>query len=202
MTARTFSAMALLLAMAVPAAAQTGGTAGYAVGEPIAPERKEAPKLKPPPAGVRDLDWDDMVPKDWNPRAAIDKLGLDRLEDGDPRATLMLEKIRADWDRAPVVKALDGVKVRLPGFVVMLEGDAKGVSEFLLVPYFGACIHVPPPPSNQVVHVLPAKRVPEKLASYPVWVTGTMRAVQSATAMASAGYRIEAAQVEEYPWRR
>lgn len=202
MTARTFSAMALLLAMAVPAAAQTGGTAGYAVGEPIAPERKEAPKLKPPPAGVRDLDWDDMVPKDWNPRAAIDKLGLDRLEDGDPRATLMLEKIRADWDRAPVVKALDGVKVRVPGFIVMLDGDARGVSEFLLVPYFGACIHVPPPPSNQIVHVRPATRVPEKLASYPVWVTGTMRTVQSTTSMASAGYRIEAAQVEEYPWRR
>lgn len=199
MTAGTLSTMALLLAIALPAAAQT---AGYAIGEPVAPERKAAPKLKPPPPGVRDLAWDDMVPKDWNPRAAIDKLGLDRLDDGDPRATQLLDELRAEWDRAPVVNALDGVKVRVPGFIVMLDGDARGVSEFLLVPYFGACIHVPPPPSNQIVHVRPATRVPEKLASYPVWVTGTMRTVQSTTNMASAGYRIEAAQVEEYPWRR
>lgn len=47
-----------------------------------------------------------------------------------------------------VVAALDGQQVRLPGFVVPLEGDSKEVTTFFLVPYFGACIHVPPPPDQ------------------------------------------------------
>jgi len=206
MTAKTMHAALLVaLALALPAAAQTGKNEGYAVGQPVEPANRAepaAPKLKPPPPGVRDLTWDDMLPKDWNPRLLLDQLGLDRLEDGDPRATALLDRIRAEWDRAPVVKSLDGQKVRLPGFVVMLEGDAKGVSEFLLVPYFGACIHVPPPPSNQLVHVFPARKVPEKTAMYPVWVTGTINTVQADTKMGSAGYRIKNAQVEEYPWQR
>lgn len=45
-----------------------------------------------------------------------------------------------------VNKKLDNQDVRIPGFVVPLEGDAKKITAFLLVPYFGACIHVPPPP--------------------------------------------------------
>ena len=60
--------------------------------------------------------------------------------------------VQPDLD-APVVKALDGQSVSLPGFVVPLEGDSELITEFLLVPYFGACIHVPPPPPNQLVHV-------------------------------------------------
>ena len=50
--------------------------------------------------------------------------------------------------------SLNGQYVKLPGYVVPLESDAGGLlSEFLLVPYYGACIHVPPPPSNQIVYV-------------------------------------------------
>ncbi len=52
-----------------------------------------------------------------------------------------------------VNQKLDNQEVRIPGFVVPLEGDAKKITAFLLVPYFGACIHVPPPPTNQVVYV-------------------------------------------------
>jgi hypothetical protein len=58
-----------------------------------------------------------------------------------------LKRILAEWDRAPVVEEFDGQLVRIPGFVVPLESDGKTISEFLLVPYFGACVHVPPPPS-------------------------------------------------------
>ncbi len=55
---------------------------------------------------------------------------------------------------APVVKELDGQQVKLPGYIVPLEVSEEGrTTEFLLVPYYGACIHVPPPPSNQIVHI-------------------------------------------------
>jgi len=189
-------AMALALAASVlggPVAAQGGD---YAVGEKLRPE-----VAHPPPAGVRDLVWDDLVPADWNPRQLLDDAGFDDMKDGDPRANALLEQLRAEWDKAPVVATLDGQRVRLPGFVVALEGDERSVREFLLVPYFGACIHVPPPPSNQVVHVTPAKPIAEKLAMYPVWVIGRLRASGKATDMGTAGYRIDGAVVEAYPWR-
>lgn len=171
------------------------------LGQPVETPETAAQKAKrrPPPAGVRDLGWEDLIPKHWNPRAVLDRLGIDALSDSDPRAADVLAKIRADWDRAPVVKSLDGQKVRLPGYVVMLDGDEKGVTEFLLVPYFGACIHLPPPPSSQVVHVFPRRLVPEKVAMFPVWASGTLRTVQADTALGSAGYRMQDAVVEAYP---
>ncbi len=48
---------------------------------------------------------------------------------------------------------LAGKRVSIPGFMVPLEDDLDKVTEFLLVPYSGACIHVPPPPPNQIVYV-------------------------------------------------
>jgi len=52
-----------------------------------------------------------------------------------------------------VVKELNGQKVSIPGYLLPLEITGSSVTEFLLVPYFGACIHAPPPPPNQIVHV-------------------------------------------------
>ena len=177
--------------------AQTSSKDGYGVGEKVAPAQKEPPL----PPGVKDLKWDDLIPSDWNPRRLFNELGLGKMKDGDPRADELLAKIRAEWDRAPVVKELDGASVRPPGFVVMLEGTPKGVTEFLLVPYFGACIHVPPPPSNQLVHVFPQQPVPEGVTMQAVWVSGIMKAAQANTKMGAAGYRISGAQVEKYERR-
>lgn len=173
------------------------GKAAPAVGDPVPPATIPAQLIKPPP-GVRDLKWDELMPSDWNPRKAIDRLNLKNMSDNDPRANELLAEVRAEWDRAPVVKKLAGQKVRLPGYIVSLEGDGKGVREFLLVPYFGACIHVPPPPSNQVVHVFTDKPVPEKLVYEPVWVTGVLELEQVDTALGSAGYQIRQANVGQY----
>ena len=168
--------------------------AAPAVGDPV----PKAPAVKPAPPGVRNLKWEEMMPSTWNPRQQLDKLNLKGMSDNDPRANEMLAKMRAEWDRAPVVKALAGQKVRLPGYMVSLEGDAKGVREFLLVPYFGACIHVPPPPSNQIVHVFAERPVPEGMLLAPVWVTGVLELEQVDTAMGSASYQMRKAAVEEY----
>ncbi len=188
---------ALVVGLVGVAGAQGGGKSNYSVGEPVAPVQKEPPL----PPGVRDLGWRDLLPPDWNPRRLLKELNLGSLQDNDPRANEILARIRAEWDRAPVVKELDGVRVRLPGFVVMLEGTPKGITEFLLVPYFGACIHVPPPPSNQLVHVFPDKPVPEKFAMDAVWIIGTLRTVQTDTKLGSAGYRVTGAQVDKYVGR-
>ena len=72
------------------------------------------------------------------------------------------------------IRKLMGKSVKIPGFAVPLEGDDgfEYVKEFLLVPTFGACIHVPPPPPNQVIHVILDKSVHFEELLYAVWITG------------------------------
>lgn len=177
-------------------------SSAFAQDVPRVGERVTTPAQKPPPAGIVDLEWEDLMPKGWNPRDALKGIDLASLSDNDPRANELLARLREDTDKAPVVKALDGRKVRLAGFTVTLERNDKGIREFLLVPYFGACIHTPPPPANQIVHVLPGTPVPPDQAIFPVWVTGTLRTVAAVTAEGATGYRIDNAQVEPYPWQR
>ena len=70
---------------------------------------------------------------------------------------------------------LDGTRIRMPGYMLPLEFEGKLVTEFLLVPYVGACIHTPPPPANQIIHVKSEKGFePGSRFFSPVWVTGLM----------------------------
>ena len=148
-------------------------------------------------SAFREISWDDLVPKDWDPLKQFKDMNFGMLTDADPRAAAMLKKMREVWDNAPVNGALDGQAIRIPGYVVPLEESKAGMTEFLLVPYFGACIHTPPPPSNQIVHVLPAKA--KNLRSMDtVWVSGTLKALRSDTFMGASGYRIDAATTEPY----
>jgi hypothetical protein len=190
------SAVFLLTALMAPCVVAQGDP-GFRDGE-----RVVTPVHKPPPPGVTDLEWSDLMPKNWQSRRALEGVDLASLSDNDPRANELLARLRADADRAPVVPALDGKRVRIAGFVVTLERSEKGVTELLLVPYYGACIHTPPPPANQIVHVLPGVPVPPEKAMFPVWVTGTLHTVAAVTAEGAASYRIADAQIDEYPWRR
>ncbi|HET7687126.1 MAG TPA: DUF3299 domain-containing protein, partial [Candidatus Macondimonas sp.] len=94
--------------------------------------------------------------------------------------------------------AIAGKPVRIPGFMVPLEFGQKEVKEFLLVPYFGACIHVPPPPANQVIHVIAAKPVKTKDYMDAVWIEGQLELATVNTEMGEAGYRMAEARVTPY----
>jgi hypothetical protein len=101
---------------------------------------------------------------------------------------------------------LNGQFVRLPGYLLPLEFSGKLVSEFLLVPWVGACIHTPPPPPNQIVHVKPDKPVTMTGMFEPVWVTGKLRAgaikkslsLVDGSADIDVGYSLQASRVEPY----
>jgi len=95
---------------------------------------------------------------------------------------------------------LDGAYIRMPGFIIPLELSAEGVTEFVLVPYVGACIHVPPPPPNQLVFVTSETPWPNDDLWDAVWVTGRMRAELTATEIAETGYQLTAEHVEIYQW--
>ncbi|AEY01893.1 hypothetical protein GU3_10685 [Oceanimonas sp. GK1] len=97
-----------------------------------------------------------------------------------------------------VVAGLNGKKIRLPGFVVPLEGDSKTITQFFLVPYFGACIHVPPPPTNQIVYVNYPKGAKVDDLWDAVWVTGTLSTVSASHDIADAAYSLEGVSVEPY----
>lgn len=99
---------------------------------------------------------------------------------------------------APVVKALDGKSVSLPGFVVPLEGDSEVITEFLLVPYFGACIHVPPPPPNQIVHVTIKGGVPIDSLYDAIVVTGVISTQTWSGEIAQVGYTMKAVGVAPF----
>jgi len=101
---------------------------------------------------------------------------------------------------APVRDDLNGKKIKLPGFVVPLEGNDKVITEFLLVPYFGACIHVPPPPTNQVVYVKYPKGAPVADLWDAIWVYGTIRADSKTADANTAGYTMDAARIEVYQY--
>ncbi|MCW8949601.1 MAG: DUF3299 domain-containing protein, partial [Sedimenticola sp.] len=96
--------------------------------------------------------------------------------------------------------ALNGKTIKLPGFVVPLETDGQHTSQFLLVPYYGACIHVPPPPANQTVHVTMRDNKGAEIRQLfdTVWVTGVIKTEKLTTDMADAGYTIQATRVEPY----
>ena len=98
---------------------------------------------------------------------------------------------------ARTVPELDGREVRLGGYPVPLETDDKGRStEFFLVPYPGACIHVPPPPPNQIVLVRYPKGIALDDIYAPLWVDGPLRIEHASNELADAAYAINAAQVE------
>ncbi len=97
---------------------------------------------------------------------------------------------------APVVESLNGKTVQLSGYIVPLDFDATTVKEFLLVPFVGACVHVPPPPANQIVYVQAPKGVKVKGLFEPVYVTGKLSTAPSFTGLADAGYTLEADRVD------
>jgi uncharacterized protein len=116
-----------------------------------------------------------------------------------PEARWMSAPTQSTPTPAPVVADLDGKHVRIGGYVVSLDFDATRVKEFLLVPFVGACIHVPPPPANQIIYVKSEKGIDVQGTFDPVWVTGTLKVSQTFTGLAEAGYTIDAEKVESRP---
>lgn len=110
---------------------------------------------------------------------------------------MSMKRRQPGGDKPPaVVPALNGQKVELGGYIVPLDFDATSIKEFLLVPFVGACIHVPPPPSNQIVYVKSKDGIEISGSFDPVKVVGTMTTTTAFTGLADAGYTIDAEAIE------
>lgn len=173
----------------VSAQAQTPGHGNYRLGDRVDAGLDALGELRPD--GYRKIGWSALMPPGFDPMKDIRAQELLGLRDSDPRAVAAFERMRRNWMNAPPVPLLDGQKVLIPGFVVPLVTGRAGTSEFLLVPNFGACIHVPPPPANQVIHVVldaPDHNI-ATMGAY--WVGGVLRVSRSSTSMGAAGYSMQ-----------
>jgi hypothetical protein len=117
--------------------------------------------------------------------------------DMDPEAQEALKKLQALWDAAPANAAMAGHPVQLSGFMVPLDPAAPQIDAFVLMPYFGGCIHAPGPPASQMVRVLPEVPIATSdRGNSAVTVSGTLRIAWSATPMGATAYTIARARVQ------
>lgn len=140
----------------------------------------------------KELEWDDLIPAGLPYPQIIDEGVMDLI--GDTWQPVFDEYARKFVDE------LDGADVKLPGFIIPLEYSGDGVTGFILAPYYGACIHVPPPPPNQLVYVNTLEPYPNDNLFDAIWVYGKLSINQLFTDVGETGYGMQAERIEIYEW--
>ena len=149
-------------------------------------------------ASTTDTRWDALLPPDWDPRKAYRGMELGALNDANPAVLARMRAAQAPLAEAPVNLKMNGAAVRLAGYVVPLDEVGGDLTEFLLVPTFGACIHVAAPPANQIVHILLARPMRGVRMMDAVRVSGTLQALPTATDLGASGWQMRMPVVEPY----
>lgn len=136
----------------------------------------------------RELDWLELMPKDevelLNQSPAVSHDGTFRMEQQGSFRT---------------IPELDKQHVKLPGYIVPVDvSEDQKMSSFFLVPYFGACVHVPPPPPNQIVYVTLKEPMAVTDMYDAFWIEGTLKVEMVQKDIAASAYVIEADKVSLY----
>lgn len=143
-------------------------------------------------ATPRQIGWDDLIPPGV-PYSEI--IGTGEM---DVERDIWLPQF--DEHATKLNKDLHGAYIRMPGYMLPIDLTSAGITSFLMVPYVGACIHVPPPPANQLVFVDSKTPWQSDRMWDPVWVTGRMRHELQSTTIADIGYALTADRIEVYEW--
>ena len=155
--------------------------------------------LRPGPSSAAntplDLTWSELMPKDIAITRALE--GIIQ-HDQIPLSQAGQEEPNDPWVFSEVVEELNGKNVKLAGYGLPLDFNGETSKEMLLVPYFGACIHVPPPPPNQIVYVTSEEGFRFGGLFDPIEVTGLMNTHVIRTDLADIGYQIVAEKIEPY----
>ncbi|WP_421859907.1 DUF3299 domain-containing protein [Oceanicaulis sp.] len=153
-----------------------------------------------PDAEAELLVWRDLMPD-------ADLEALEALVEGRADPSLMSQlgeqsTIEGQIGTFNIVEDLDGLVVRMPGYILPLDFAENGsAQEFLLLPYHGACVHVPPPPPNQIVYLRAPEPVRFNSLWEPVWVEGRMEIERVDTELAATAYSMVVRSVEPYQVR-
>ncbi|MGI5309117.1 DUF3299 domain-containing protein [Rheinheimera sp. WS51] len=155
---------------------------------------------------VKTIEWTDLIPEsDQALMANLPEVQHDSNQsifdqdyNGDDPAALQWQEILKS---AKVRDELNNTKIKIPGFIVPLEfDDQQNVTHFFLVPYFGACIHVPPPPPNQLIYVSGASNLKADMIYSPFWITGTLTTETMSNDLGQSAYSLKADNIEEYSY--
>ncbi|MDR0423410.1 MAG: DUF3299 domain-containing protein [Rickettsiales bacterium] len=140
-------------------------------------------------ANHKKVTWEQLIPPDYDEKKEFEGIKWDTLQEDDE---IMIAKIQSILDNAPADKKWNGVDVEMNGFVSPLEYDKNGIREFFFVPYFGACIHSPPPPANQIIFVKLNKpiSVDDYYDNY-VKIKGTLLVEESKKEIGVSGYSMK-----------
>ena len=148
------------------------------------------------------VNWEQLIPADYNledlENDLISRYDIDNIEPGSLEADTLIQQLDQLLYDAPMTKEYDNLRVKIPGFIVPLDFESDKITRFLLVPYFGACIHTPPPPPNQIVYVILQEGIRVDNTYDPVYVNGVMRVESQDSEMGTAGYTLYGTLVEPY----
>jgi hypothetical protein len=166
------------------AVAEDSSFAAVAIG--LARAQSEAPAIGAPApkasgADASEIDWLELMPPE-------DIKKLQELPAVDHSGMISAEQFMS----FNTVKELDGRKGKIAGYVVPIETNEAGeLTAFFLVPYFGACIHVPPPPPNQIIYAKLDKAIPVPDMYAPQWVEGTLLIERTDNEIGASAYTLK-----------
>ena len=150
-----------------------------------------------------DIEWGDLIPeaKDQKEQDSRDQLAAamsEFLGAGHSAVTIGGAGPGLPGGGEALVETFDDKRVRMPGYALPLDWSEEGFTQFLLVPYVGACVHVPPPPANQLVLIETEKPYKPSYIFEPVSVTGVFSRFEFEIGDVASGYRIVADSVGPY----
>jgi hypothetical protein len=157
----------------------------------------------------QEIEWTDLIPKDdldllLNPPAQ-----LLEIEDGSAQDSITaasnskqdeeVERYLNALSSSRIVEKYKKKLIKIPGFVVPLSSeDQRKITEFFIVPYFGACLHMPPPPPNQIIYVKYKQGIELKSLYEPFWFTGILMIETVENSMGSSAYSLHLNDINPY----
>lgn len=149
-----------------------------------------------------EISWETLIPEGYSADVIMDKYAerIMALPYDSPEATALYMEMQDEFNNAPINEEVNETLIKLPGFVAPLEYENDLITEFLLVPYFGACIHEPAPPVNQTILVKAAEGegLTTEESYAPMWIMGEITTEITSTELAQSGYYIQNATIDLY----
>ena len=149
-----------------------------------------------------DIDWTELMPAEDLSALLNRPAFLDDIADGSAQDALdsfqqrqledeQAQQYQAALSSTRVIQGFDGKAIRIPGFIVPLaQNEDKEVTRFFIVPYFGACLHMPPPPPNQILYVESEQGITLENLYDPYWFEGVVSIEQKVDAMGTSAYSL------------
>ncbi|NTS78200.1 DUF3299 domain-containing protein [Catenovulum sp. SM1970] len=158
----------------------------------------------------REVEWTELIPEDdlnaiLNPPSYIDDIEDGSIEDqigaqvengvSSPEDDVYQRALNS----TRIIEKMNNQAIKIPGFIVPLEfNEDRTISRFFLVPYFGACLHMPPPPPNQIIFVTAEPAIEFQSLYDAFWISGMLKTKMFESEMATSAYTLDLADIEYY----